>query len=120
MKTDPVEIFQTIRASLQPYASLGFSAEPNTEDSYQLVTEKRLDVIREDALTFARVTIKGEGVEFCLFDDPGNVQIPSFSTANKVDGRCQFIAELDAEKQIPVLEDLLSIGFKRYKENGWV
>ena len=43
MKTDLVEIFQTIRASLQPYAALGFSNRLNTDEVYDLWSDKNIE-----------------------------------------------------------------------------
>jgi hypothetical protein len=42
MKTDFVEIFQTIRAALQPYATLGFSNRVNSETVYELWSDKNV------------------------------------------------------------------------------
>ena len=40
MKTDLIEIFQTIRAQMQPYAVEGFKSKTNTDSEYHLCTEK--------------------------------------------------------------------------------
>ncbi|RZK56195.1 MAG: hypothetical protein EOO91_12585 [Pedobacter sp.] len=47
MKTDFVEIFQTIRANLQPYTASGFTARVNSETVYELwrIDDNLLDQI---------------------------------------------------------------------------
>ncbi|WP_379090413.1 hypothetical protein [Pedobacter sp. UC225_65] len=59
MKTDFVEIFQTIRASLQPYTANGFTAKVNSETNYELWSEKNVDIEgrEKDAVFFASVRI---------------------------------------------------------------
>jgi len=44
MKTDLVEIFQTIRAGLQPYATRGYTVHENSESGYDLYSEKNIEV----------------------------------------------------------------------------
>ncbi len=40
MKTDLIEIFQTIRAQIQPYAVEGFKNKTNSETAYHLYTDQ--------------------------------------------------------------------------------
>ncbi|RZL13790.1 MAG: hypothetical protein EOO89_16985 [Pedobacter sp.] len=121
MKTDLVEIFQTIRASLQPYAALGFEATINTEEDYQLITEKRLDDTAAEALFFASVEIENSGVLFCIFPKD-NEQIavqykPALAALNN--NGCFTVTKLD-DDLLASIEEALSEGYKIYKEKGWV
>ena len=118
MKKDVVEIFQTIRASLQPYAALGFGATENSETAYQLYTEKRLDETAEDAIYFGGVEIKGPVVEFCLFPKDSTEFSPAFSKLKNSNG-CFQVTEL-GEEDVAEIEIALSEGYRIYKEKAWV
>ena len=120
MKTNLVEIFQTIRASLQPYAAMGFDADKNSENEYALVTEKGQKI---DAIFFASVIIVADQVEFCLFraQDAADIDphLKPTLKALKASNGCFSITELD-NKGLDNIEWALSEGFKIYKEKGWV
>ena len=71
MKTDLIEIFQTIRAALQPYATLGFNNRTNSEEKYDLWSELTVES-ESDKRTetfFVSVEIENDQVTFTLLPD---------------------------------------------------
>ncbi|WP_113638891.1 hypothetical protein [Nubsella zeaxanthinifaciens] len=69
MKTDSIEIFQTIRAAMQPYTALGFTARANTEHNYDLWSEKNvvIDGKKKSELHFAEVKVLKDAVQFTVY-----------------------------------------------------
>ena len=68
MKTDLVEIFQTVRAGIQPYASQGYTVHENSESGYDLYSEKNVED-KDGKITerfFVGVYINGDAVEIKL------------------------------------------------------
>jgi hypothetical protein len=109
MKKDPVEIFQTIRAVLQPYATLGFSNRINSDWEYDIWSDKNItvnDQQRKETF-FAAVKIINEVVVFNWYDAKDG---PSMQ---------KEILELD-ESVLDQLEDQLSITYKTFIEKEWV
>jgi hypothetical protein len=107
MKTDLIEIFQTIRAELQPYATLGFANRTNSEEVYDLWSEKN---IKEQNITerfFAAVKIEPEHVKF------------SYSTLAGDDVVEDQVGQLD-DVAMKKIEDQLSAVYKVFKEQEWV
>ncbi|PST82927.1 hypothetical protein C7T94_09860 [Pedobacter yulinensis] len=123
MKTDPVEIFQTIRAVIQPYAALGFVVRENSEATYTLWSEKKTEVAgqQQNELHFASVTIIGDRVDF-HFQLPGQDGEAgaglTLGSLEKTDGHFE-ITELE-DTLLNEVENLLAIGFKKFKQNDWV
>ncbi|MDN3585338.1 hypothetical protein QWY86_01560 [Pedobacter aquatilis] len=120
MKTDLVEIFQTIRAGLQPYASLGYTVHENSETGYDLYSEKNIEVNGEKITErfFAGVYINGTEVEIqvnVLEFEPSNQNLIQF------DGEKYGLAisKLDNEK-LKEIETLIEIINIHFKEKGWV
>lgn len=107
MKTDFIEIFQTIRAELQPYAALGFTNRVNSEEEYDLWSEKN---IKEDNITerfFASIKIESDHVCFRY-------------SALTGDGELQErITKLDDVLKMKI-DDILSATYKTFKETEWV
>jgi hypothetical protein len=107
MKTDLIEIFQTIRAELQPFAALGFTNRINSEEAYDLWSEKN---IKEENVTerfFAEVKIEGSQVVFRYADEDA-------------EGKGQIeVAELD-DLQLSKIQDQLAITHTAFKEQEWV
>lgn len=120
MKTDLVEIFQTIRAGLQPYATRGYTVHENSETGYDLFSEKNI-VTENEKITeqfFCGVYIKGETVEI-------KVNTVDFDSQNQdlidFDGDTKglIIKELNDAKQKDV-ELLIEIIHTNFKENEWI
>lgn len=107
MKTDLIEIFQTIRAALQPYATLGFANRINSEELYDLWSEKNIKAQNITERFFAAVKIEAEHVSF------------SYSTLAGDDVVEQEVKQLD-DVAMKKIEDDLSATFKVFKEQEWV
>jgi len=107
MKTDSIEIFQTIRAELQPYAALGFTNRVNSEEMYDLWSEKHLKEVNVTERFFAEVRIEGDHVVFRYADESpqGKGQIE--------------VTELD-DIQLSKIQDQLSVTHTVFKEHEWV
>lgn len=125
MKTDFVEIFQTIRASLQPYASLGFSNRINSETNYDLWSDKNVVIEgkKKNEVFFAGVMIHKEHVGFYFLSADTDLDIKRIfdpGLPNSLKGEsCFHIKKLDAVL-MQHIETALAEGFKLYKEKGWV
>lgn len=122
MKTEMVELFQTIRASLQPYAAMGFEANVNTEAEFQLVTERRGRDASNTPVFFSGIKIMNNHVRFCLFSDINSPELENVLKVTMKDhltNRCMNIDQL-TDQLLNSIELALSEGFKFYKEKGWV
>jgi hypothetical protein len=107
MKTDFIEIFQTIRAELQPYAALGFTNRINSEQEYDLWSEKN---IKEEGITerfFAGVKIESDHVCFRYSDLTGKEELQ------------EKITQLDDVLKLKT-DTELSATYKIFKEQMWV
>lgn len=121
MKTDLIEIFQTIRASIQPYAAMGFEAKRNSENEFELTTESNEDYIKK-AVFFSSVVVKKDHVRFCLCRQKEHNAIKKFikpPLQALYSNGCFEIKELE-DHQLINIELALSEGFKYYKEKGWI
>jgi hypothetical protein len=109
MKKDPVEIFQTIRAVLQPYATLGFSNRINSDLEYDLWSDKNITTNGQQRTEtfFAAVKIINETVVFYWH----NIEVGP-SKQNE-------ISEL-GESTLDQIEDQLSITYKTFIEKEWI
>jgi hypothetical protein len=120
MKTDLVEIFQTIRAGIQPYAARGYTVHENSETGYDLYSEKNLDLNGEKITErfFTGVYINGNEVEV-------KINTTEFSTTNQ--NLSNFgentaglkITELDDSK-LKEVETLVEIIHTNFKEKEWI
>ncbi|MBG6233708.1 hypothetical protein IWX76_000263 [Pedobacter sp. CAN_A7] len=111
MKTDLIEIFQTIRAALQPYAVLGFTNRTNSEILYDLWSEKNITVEGEQRTEsfFGSVSIAADHVLVSTgFEHKG------------VDGQQDVKIKTLDEVMINQIEEIFATGFKKFKENEWV
>lgn len=110
MKTDLIEIFQTIRAALQPYAALGFNNRINSEEKYDLWSELNIVVDGEKLVEtfFVDLTIEDGHVTFNLLPE----DLPEHE-------RPMIITELD-DVTLNLIEDKISAGYKIFKEKEWV
>lgn len=125
MKTDFVEIFQTIRASLQPYATVGFSNRENSETSFDLWSDKNVVIEgrKRNEVFFASVSIKKGHVGFYympVYAEPDMKKIFDPNLLKLLKGKsCFHIKKLD-DALMSEIEDALAAGFRLYKEKGWV
>jgi hypothetical protein len=127
MKTDSIEIFQTIRAAMQPYTALGFTARFNTDDSYDLWSEKNvvIDGKKKSELHFAEVKVSKEGVQFCVYaikmmgDKSQNIIDQSLSAYQQDDTNCFSIKQLD-EALMENLTEVLERCYQLFKQKEWV
>ena len=120
MKTNLVEIFQTIRAGLQPYASRGYTVHENSDTGYDLYSEKNVETTEEKVTErfFVGIYINNQNIElklnFTKFKN-SNQSLSDFGN-NKLGLK---ITELSNEKQKEV-ERLVEIIHVNFKENEWV
>ncbi len=125
MKTDFVEIFQTIRASLQPYTANGFTAKVNSETNYELWSEKNVDIEgrEKDAVFFASVRILKGHVGFYFMPVYVEEEIKAIfhpDLLKLLKGKsCFHIKKLD-DVLMTQIDDALVAGFTLYKQKGWV
>lgn len=110
MKTNLIEIFQTIRAALQPYATLGFNNRINSEQEYDLWVDKKVEIKGEERteVFFASLKIAGDNVEINL--------LPDYLSEHESP---LLIRELDAV-HLNQIEGKVAAGYKIFKENEWV
>jgi hypothetical protein len=120
MKTDLVEIFQTIRASLQPYASRGYTVHENSETGYDLYSEKNIEVEGEKITErfFIGVYINGNQVEVKLNTvefEASNQELTDFAPSQK---GFRLNALTDANlKEIEIFTEIIHVHFK---EKEWI
>jgi hypothetical protein len=107
MKTDFIEIFQTIRAELQPYAALGFTNRVNSEEEYDLWSEKNIKDQNVVERFFACVKIETDHVSFLYSSLTGDSQLS------------EHISELDEVLKTKI-DTALSSTYKKFKESEWV
>ncbi len=125
MKTDLVEIFQTIRANLQPYSTNGFSARVNSETLYELWCEKALD-LEGNAMQpslFSSVEIQSQKVVFSLIPvekEPELTEVIHEDLLKLSTQAGKFeITKLD-DILTEQISDALVAGYTIYKQKGWV
>jgi hypothetical protein len=124
-KTNFVEIFQTIRASLQPYAVMGFDNRVNSETNYDLWSNKNvvIDGRKRDEVFFASVVIQKNYVGFYfmpVYAEPDMKQVFDEDLLKLLKGKSCFHIKVLDELLLSHIEDALAAGFKIYKEKGWV
>ncbi|RZJ79861.1 MAG: hypothetical protein EOO47_09460 [Flavobacterium sp.] len=124
MKTDFVEIFQTVRAEMQPYAVQGLNAEVNSETSYQLSTAKALATSddKKEEIFFSGVEIKKDHV-LVKFADIKNDQDTLIFQSELVkllqDKSSLKVTELD-DLLVEKISVALATTFTYFKQNEWV
>ena len=120
MKTDLVEIFQTIRAGLQPYASRGYTVHENSETGYDLYSEKNIEIGGEKITErfFAGIYINNDQVEV-------KVNVTDFETSRQNlvsfgnDQAGLNIKEL-GDSKLKEIETLIEIIHTNFKEKEWI
>lgn len=110
MKTDLIEIFQTIRAAIQPYATLGFNSRVNSENEYDLWVDTHVKFNGQERTEFffADLRIETDHVAFNLLPD----ELPEHE-------KTMVIRELD-DITLNLVEDKVAAGYKLFKEKEWV
>lgn len=120
MKTDLVEIFQTIRASIQPYASRGYTVHENSETGYDLYSEKNIEVEGEKITErfFIGVYINGNQVEVKLNTvefEASNQELVDFGSNHK---GFKLSRLTDASlKEVEIFTEIIHVHFK---EKEWI
>lgn len=109
-KTDLIEIFQTVRATLQPYTTLGFNNRINSDHEYDLWAEKNVEVKGEkrSEIFFAKLSINDNAVVLQL--------LPEDQAEREA---ALIIRELD-DVYLNQIEGKVAAGYKIFKENEWV
>jgi len=120
MKTDLVEIFQTIRASIQPYAARGYTVHENSETGYDLYSEKNIEIEGEKTTErfFAGVYINGNEIELKLNTEEfssSNQRLENFG-GNRSGLKITSLGDADL-KEVETLVEIINIHFK---EKGWI
>ena len=125
MKTDLIEIFQTIRASLQPYATLGFDNRTNSETIYDLWSNKNVEIdgTKRNELFFCSISIESDSVHLHIFPNDSNSDLKTvvaddLGKLQTEDGVIK-IQSLD-DSLMEQIESAISASYKLYKERGWV
>lgn len=113
MNTDVVEIFQTLRACLQPYTNRGYATHKNSETEYDLWSEKNsLDGDEKVTERF-----------FASLEIHQNVVIVKTSAkhvdASLEDASTLKVENLTDEKRKEV-ENLIAISHNYFKEKEWI
>lgn len=125
MKTDFIEIFQTIRAVLQPYATLGFNNRTNSETTYDLWSERNVTIEgkKRTELQFAEVSIHKGHVGFYfmpVYEEPDMKDVFDPALLALLEGKsCFRIKKLD-DLLLGHIERALAEGYRLYKEKAWV
>ena len=125
IKTDLIEIFQTIRAQMQPYTVEGFKNKINTDSAYHLCTEQQV-VINElvkNKVYFFGLEVKENyvGLYFRPVYTAKEMDIvfsPDLVKQLK-ENDCFHITKLD-DLLLEQISNALMLGFKLYKKKGWV
>lgn len=125
MKTDFIEIFQTLRAVLQPYATLGFDNRTNSETTYDLWSNKNVVIEgrEKNEVYFAAVMIHKGHVGFYfmpVYAEPDMKNSFDPALLKLLKGKsCFHIKKLD-DVLLEHIESALAEGYRLYKEKGWV
>ena len=124
MKTDVIEIFQSIRSVLQPYNVVGFETSMNSETAYELYTTKGILVNnKKQKLYFSGVKICKGYVAFYLTAIYINPEIKKLLHPDLMklleDKSCFHVKMLD-EQLLNHISQALDVGFIHYKQQEWV
>lgn len=120
MKTDLVEIFQTIRAGVQPYATRGYTVHENSETGYDLYSEKNIETA-DGKITerfFIGVYINGDVVQVKL-----NAEDFTTSTEElKTFGEERIGYEISAlnDEKLKEIQTFIEIINTNFKEKEWI
>jgi len=125
MKTDAIEIFQTIRAAMQPYVTFGFNARTNSDKEYDLWSEKNtvVDGQKKTELHFAGVKVMREHVRFYFMPVESQAEVKAIFHADLLtlmEGNTHFVIKALDEVLMGHIADALERGYKLFKQNEWV
>jgi hypothetical protein len=125
MKTDLIEIFQTIRASIQPYATLGFDNRTNSETLYDLWSNKNVEIAGtpRNEVFFTSVAIDAGYVSVHLLpadqiNELNNLTGTALKALQTEEGYFKIV-ELD-DTLLAQVEETVAAAYKVYKDKGWV
>lgn len=125
MKTDLIEIFQTIRASMQPYETLGFNSRVNSDTEYDLWSDKNVMLLgkKKNEIYFAGLKIMTNSVTFhfmLIYTNPEVKELLHPDLLKLLKGKsCFHFKKLD-QIMMEHVSHALDIGYKAYKKNEWV
>lgn len=125
MKTDFIEIFQTIRAEMQPYTVEGFKNTTDSDSAYHLATEEHVvqPEQNKDEVYFFGLEINADHVALCFNPIYTTQEINSLFGADLlnliVENNCFRIEKLD-DLLLEQISNALAASFKYYKQKGWV
>ncbi|RZK44097.1 MAG: DUF1801 domain-containing protein [Pedobacter sp.] len=125
MKTDLVEIFQSIRAEMQPYATMGFENRENSDTAYDLWSEKQVIVEgkKRNELYFTGLVIRKGYVAFYympVYTEPDMKNVFHPALLKLLKGKsCFHIKKLD-DTLLEQISQALAAGYRLYKQNEWV
>lgn len=125
MKTNLIEIFQTIRAIMQPYAVDGFKNTIDTDSAFHLYTENQMDEeeLNKNEIYFFGLEIKADFVGLyyrtIYSQDEMKILFSDDLIATLKESGCFHITKLD-DLLLEQVSNALKIGFKVYKQKGWV
>ncbi|WP_316803354.1 hypothetical protein [Pedobacter nototheniae] len=120
MKTDLVEIFQTIRAGVQPYATRGYTVHENSETGYDLYSEKNIETPEGKTTErfFMGIYINGNDVVVKVNTtdfEPSNHDLADLGK----DLKGLKIETLDNSK-LKEVQTLIEIIHTHFKEKEWI
>lgn len=125
MKTDVVEIFQTIRAAMQPYTANGFVAKNNTNTNYDLWCEPIKNDLNAHKTEnhFVGIAMNNNQVDFNftpLITEPELTKALHPDLVSLLQTQSCFAINVLDSNRLAQIVFALKIGFKIYKQNGWV
>ncbi len=124
MKTDVIEIFQSIRSVLQPYDAVGFETSINSANAYELYTTKEILVNnKKQKVYFCGVKICNGNVEFYLkpiFLNPEIKNILHPDLMKLLKENSLFYVNMIDEQLLNHISQALDVGFTYYKQQEWV
>lgn len=125
MKTDLIEIFQTVRAAMQPYETFGFNSRINSDTEYDLWSDKNVTLMgkQRNEIYFAGLKIMKSSVTLhfmLIYIQPEVKELLHPDLLKLLKGKsCFHIKKLD-ETLMDHIAVALEVGYKAYKQNEWV
>ena len=120
MKTDLVEIFQTIRASLYSYQTRGYSVHEDSDVTYELYSEKNREYNGEKITEFFFLGLYIQDDKVNLKLNTSDLDIEENELFNFDDNTSGFsISQLDKDKQTEI-STFIEIIHTHFKKEEWV
>lgn len=125
MKTDLIEIFQTVRAAMQPYETFGFNSRINSDTEYDLWSYKNVTLMgkQRNEIYFAGLKIMKNSVTLhfmLMYIQPEVKELLHPDLLKLLKGKsCFHIKKLD-ETLMDHIAVAFEVGYKAYKQNEWV